>query len=427
MPKRPQVLVIGGGFAGLAAAKSLSGRQVHVTLVDRANHHLFQPLLYQVATGGLSPANIASPLRGVFRRDKNVTVLQDKIVSIDLREKTAHGEHGVYRYDYGVLAAGGRTSYFDRDHWQADAPGLKSLADATSIRERVLASLEAAESHGGAPLPSFVLAGGGPTGVELAGAIAELTRQTLKGEFRRFDPADCRILIADPGDRLLGNYPEVLSAKAAQRLRELGVEVCLGSRLLEVGPAHAVVGTEDASRRIEPAVTVWAAGVGAVDLTRSLAGQFAGELHPGGRLPVDSDLRLSGQADFFAVGDLAYCADENGKPLPGLAPVAMQQGRHAAKNVLRLIAGDSTQPFKYKDYGSMAVIGRGAAVAEMGRWRLSGFTAWLAWLFIHLLQLVGFQNRVLVATQWAWNYVTRNRDARLITSRELPPLTERSR
>ncbi|MEQ8847638.1 NAD(P)/FAD-dependent oxidoreductase [Botrimarina sp.] len=414
---KAQVLVIGGGFAGLAAVKRLSGRGVDVTLIDKANHHLFQPLLYQVATGGLSPANIAAPLRSVFRSKQDVTVIKDDIQSIDLADRVAHGRRGQYRYDTLILAAGGEISYFGHDEWRQAAPGLKSIADATAIRERVLSALELAESTRGERLPTFVLAGGGPTGVEMAGAIAELTRQTLKGEFRHIDPAECKILIADPGDRLLAGYPEKLSDRAADQLRSMGCEVCLGAALLDVGEDFAVIGDDEHQRRIPNAVTVWAAGVSAVKLTRTLAGQFGAELQHGGRLPVEKDLRLPGVADAFAVGDLASFYDQDGDPLPGVAPVAIQQGRHAAMNALRLAKGKPTKPFKYRDYGSMAVIGRGAAVADVGGWQLGGYPAWLAWLFIHLIQLVGFQNRLLVATQWAWNYFTRNREARLITAR----------
>lgn len=415
----PRVLVIGGGFGGLSAAKRLAGRNLQVTLLDRSNHHLFQPLLYQVATGGLSPANIAVPLRSLFHRHQDVTVVQDEVQQIDLKANKAISATSEYPFDYVIVAAGGTTSYFGHDDWRSDAPGLKALSDATAIRGRVLESLERAEVNPESGLPTFIMAGGGPTGVEMSGAIAELTRQTLKGEFRRIDPAKTRILLIDPNDRLLSQYPAELSDKAAEQLRKLGVEVQFGYALLDVDGQKAVIGNTEKSETIDNAIVIWAAGVSGSPLAGVLATQTKAELAHGKQVSVTRQLSLATHPHVFAVGDMAYCVDKDEKPLPGVAPVAIQQGKHAAENILRQVAGKPSKDFRYRDYGSMAVIGRGAAVAEMGSWHLSGYPAWLAWLFIHLLQLVGYQNRLLVAFQWGWNYLTRSRSSRLITT---PPV-----
>ncbi len=417
MKDQTRVLIIGGGFAGLSAAQRLAKHKVAVTLIDRTNHHLFQPLLYQVATGGLSPANIAVPLRSLFRRHERVTVVQDQITEVDLADSSVRSDRSTYPYDYLIVAAGGRTVYHGHDEWQSAAPGLKTLADATEIRHRVLSALEESEASESKGPPTFVIAGGGPTGVEVSGAIAELTRQTLRGEFRKIDPACCRILLIDPGDRLLSSYPEELSERAAERLRDLGVEVRLGESMREATPGSVVLGNEHRTESIDHAVMVWAAGIAGSPLADTLAEQAGIELERGNRVPVGKDLSLSSHPNVFVTGDLAHCLDNDGAPIPGVAPAAIQQGKHAADAILHRVRGKAPKPFVYKDYGAMAVIGRGAAVADLYGRRLSGYPAWLVWLFIHLLQLVGYQNRVLVACQWAWNYATKNRSARLITSR----------
>lgn len=409
----PRVVIVGGGFGGLAAAQRLARERVEVTLVDRTNHHLFQPLLYQVATGGLSPANIAAPLRNLFRKKPRVTVVQDEATTVDWERRSLRCADSEHRFDYLLVAAGGRTNYFGESERAALAPGLKSLQDATEIRRRVLASLETAEAAADRPLPSFVVAGGGPTGVEMAGALAELTRHTLKGEFRRIDPCRCRILLIEPGERLLSGFPAGLGRSAEKRLAEMGVEVRLKEFLLEVEEAGVVVGRDDQRLRIEHATTIWAAGVAGAGIAERL-GLGPSDLSPANRIRINSDLRMPGRERAFAVGDITSLDDGDGTELPCVAPVAIQQGRHAAENMLRMERGKPTRPFEYRDYGSMAVIGRGAAVADLRGRQLSGYPAWLVWLFVHLLQLVGHENRLLVAAQWGWNYFTRNRSARLI-------------
>lgn len=420
MPDRPRVLIIGGGFAGLSATQRLAHHDVAITLIDRTNHHLFQPLLYQVATGGLSPANIAVPLRSLFRRHRNVSVVQDSVEALSLATNSVRSQGAVYPFDYLVVAAGGRTVYYGHDEWESAAPGLKTLSDATEIRGRVLSALEASEANQSMGLPTFVIAGGGPTGVEMSGAIAELTRQTLRREFRRIDPAGARILLVDPGERLLSSYPEELSEKAAHRLKELGIEIRLGESLRQATPGTVVIGDEERSESLEHAVVVWAAGVAGSPLGKTLAEQAGVDLGRGGRVPVQNDLSLPKHPQVFVAGDLANCRDADGTVVPGVAPAAIQQGKHVADTILRRMRGKKPKAFAYRDYGAMAVIGRGAAVADLRGWRLSGYSAWLAWLFIHLLQLVGYQNRLLVACQWAWNYFTRNRSARLITTAPRP-------
>lgn len=413
--RRPRVLIIGGGFGGLAAAKRLARGAVQVTLVDRTNHHLFQPLLYQVATGGLSPANIAAPLRSVFRRRPSVWVVRDEIADIDLDARVALSATRRYAFDYVILATGGVTGYPGGASWADHAPGLKTLADATHLRHRLLRALEDAEARPDAsPPPAVVIAGGGPTGVEMAGAVAELTRHTLRGEFRRVAVERTPILLIDPGTRLLDSYPAALSERARARLEEFGVDVRLGALLEDTTGKTATLRTGDQTEAIDPAVVIWAAGVRASPLAMRFNEALGQAPAPGGRVAVGRDLSPGGAERVFCIGDVAAVETGDGEPLPGVAPVAIQQGEHAAKNVLRRIGGRSAAPFRYRDYGSMAVIGRGAAVAEMGRIRLSGYPAWLAWLLVHLLQLVGHENRVLVAWQWAWSYFTRNRSARLI-------------
>ncbi|MEQ8846689.1 NAD(P)/FAD-dependent oxidoreductase [Botrimarina sp.] len=413
MSRRPHVLIVGGGFGGFAAAKRLRNADVSVTLVDRTNHHLFQPLLYQVATGGLSPANIAAPLRNLLRSQKNVTVLQDEITGVDPTSSLAWSNSEHYAYDYAIFAAGGVSSYFGKPEWAAIAPGLKTLTDAREIRRRVLGALEVAELQGLSDPPTFVVVGGGPTGVETAGAIAELTRHTLVGEFRRTDPSKSRILLVEAADRLLTSYPESLSAAAAERLAEMGVELRLGSMVSELQNGEATLTSNGRSEKIATASIVWAAGIAGSPLAGELAKAAGIAPERDQRVAINADLTLTGYDNVFAIGDMVRFAGRDGAALPGVAPVAIQQGKHAAYNVLRSLRGKQRKPFQYRNYGAMSVIGRGAAVADIGPAKLTGYPAWFAWLFVHLLQLVGHQNRALVAMQWGWNYFTKNRSARL--------------
>jgi NADH dehydrogenase len=417
------VVIVGGGFGGLKAAQGLRRAPVEVTLVDRRNFHLFQPLLYQVATGGLSPANIASPLRSILRRQANARVLLGEVRGFDLEDRRVLLEEGDLAYDTLVVATGSRHHYFGRDHWEPLAPGLKTVEEATEIRRRVLRAYEAAEreTEPGAvrALLTFVVAGAGPTGVELAGALAELARVTLRDDFRSIDPAGARILLVEGTDRVLPGFPEELSEKARASLERLGVEVRTGVLVGAIDPGRVALGRAAGGAEVVEARTVlWAAGVRASSLGAELASQAGARLDETGRVLVGLDLCLPGRPEVLVLGDLAHVAGEKGEPLPGLAPVAMQQGRYASRLIARRLRGRSCPPFRYRDHGTMATIGRRAAVADLGRLRFSGYPAWLLWLFIHLLYIVEFSNRLLVLLQWAWSYLTRNRSARLITGEE---------
>jgi NADH dehydrogenase len=415
---RREVVVVGGGFGGLYAAKALRGAAVHLTIVDRRNHHLFQPLLYQVATAALNPADIASPIRSVFRGWPNVSVILAAVTAVDLAKKTLVLGDGELAYDYLVLATGASHSYFGHDAWAPFAPGLKSVEDALEIRRRVLLAYEMAERE---PDPArrrewmtFVIVGGGPTGVEMAGALAEISRQALSREFRRIDPTHARIILIEGESRVLPPYPEDLSAKARMQLERLGVDVWTGARVTGVDAAGVDLGPE----RIVARTVVWAAGVAASPLAKALGLP----LDRAGRVPVDPELTIPGRDDVFVIGDLA-AIQQDGRPVPGVAPAAIQMGRHAAANIRRAMDGQPLQPFRYRDKGSFATIGRGKAVGDLrGGWKLSGFPAWVAWLAIHLFFLIGFRNRVLVIVQWAYSYVTFRRGARLITGPPPPPL-----
>lgn len=416
-----KVVIIGGGFGGLNAAIALRRADVEVTLVDRQNYHLFQPLLYQVATGQLSPANIAAPLRNVLRRQKNAHVLRGEVQDFDLahREVIIQGER--LPYDTLIVAAGMTHSYFGNDDWQADAPGLKSIEEATEIRHRVLLAFERAEWEEDPErrrrLLTFVIVGGGPTGVELAGALAELSRHTLTNEFRNINPEDARILLVDAVDRVLNVYPESLSTKAAESLNRLGVEIHTGSMVKQIDAHGATLDSNGTQQRIDADTVIWAAGVKASPLALKLA-ESAGdqvETDRAGRLHVAADLSLPGHPNVFVIGDMSHLVDNSGDLVPGVAPAAIQQGQYVAKTIDRKLRGKTVKPFDYRDYGSLATIGRAAAVAKLGKFKFSGYFAWLLWLFIHLMQLVRFENRVLVFLQWMWNYVTRGRSARLIT------------
>lgn len=408
----PHAVIIGAGFGGLEAAKHLGNKPIRVTVIDRTNYHLFQPLLYQVATAALSPADIAGPIRGILTKDENIEVLLGEVQSVDIAGRLVRTADREIAYDYLVVATGSRHSYFGHDEWEKLAPGLKSLEDAIEIRRRILLAFEFAEktTDAGArqAAMNFVIIGGGPTGVEMAGAIAEIARETLAKDFRNIDPSKSRVILVDGGDRLLSGFPEDLSASALKQLESLRVEVRLGVHAENVTEEGVSVGGEFIPSRVK----VWAAGN-----TASLVGKTLGvPVDRAGRVIVQDDLTIPGHPEVQVIGDLAnFTSPASGKPLPGVSPVAIQQGRQAALNIVRMVAGGHPQRFHYWDKGSMATIGRNKAVADLNFIHFSGFLAWLAWLFIHVLYLVGFRNRVAVLLQWAWAYLTFNKGARLIT------------
>jgi NADH dehydrogenase len=419
MAVRPHVVIVGGGFGGLNAAQTLGKAPVRVTLVDRRNFHLFQPLLYQVAMGALSPANIASPLRALLKRQRNTEVLLDEVTGIDVPARRVLLKSGEIAYDTLIVAAGATHHYFGHHAWEELAPGLKTIEDALTIRVHVLSAFEFAEREADAEKRqswlTFVVVGGGPTGVELAGAIGELSRHTLRNEFRQIDPTTARILLLEGLDRVLPPYPSKLSAKAAQALTRLGVTVRPNTIVTNIEPGIVTIRSGDRTEHIAARTVLWAAGVQASPLGRILGQATGASVDRAGRVDVQPDLTLPGHPEIFVVGDLAQLRDQSGKPLPGVAPVAIQQGHYAAELIRERLRGGTLPPFRYRDHGNMATIGRAAAVADLHGVRLSGLLAWLAWLFIHLLYLVEFQNRMLVLLQWGWNYFTRNRSARLIT------------
>jgi NADH dehydrogenase len=412
MDARPHVVIVGGGFGGLTAAQALETAPVRVTLIDRTNHHTFQPLLYQVAMAGLSPAEIAQPIRAILRGERNTTVLMADAERIDAEGRRVYlKDGGVLDWDFLLVACGARTSYFGHDDWESAAPGLKSIEDAIEIRQRVLLAFEVAEREENvarrAELLSFVVIGGGPTGVELAGALAELSKFVLDRDFRRIDPAEARVRLLEGGPRILPSFPLDLSESAAAQLLELGVEVRTGAAVTSIEPGCVRLGTE----RLPASVVLWAAGVSANPLTASLGAP----LDKAGRVVVERDLSVPGQPRVFVIGDAARFDDKDGNPLPGVSPVAMQQARTAAKSIRRAIVGRDTLTFEYYDKGSMATIGRRRAIAMVDRMHLSGFLAWLAWLLVHIWYLIGFRNRLVVMITWAWSYFTYRRGARLIT------------
>jgi NADH dehydrogenase len=415
-----RVVIVGGGFGGLSAANALRREPVRVTLIDRRNFHLFQPLLYQVATGGLSPANIAAPLRALLKRQSNAEVLLGEVCGFDVAgRKVLLADGGAIAYDSLIVAAGVRHHYFGHDQWEPLAPGLKTIEDATEIRRRILLAFEAAERESDPAKVqnwlTFVVVGAGPTGVELAGTISELARHTLRSNFRNIDPARARIVLVEGEGRVLPVYPERLSAKALRQLERLGVEVRLGTRVTQVEPDSVMLLDNSEAELLETRSVFWAAGVKASPLGSMLHEAAAAPLDRAGRVIVEADCSLPGHENLFVIGDLAHFEHGGNGPLPGVAQVAMQQGRYAARLIAQRLEGRKVPPFRYQDYGSMATIGRAAAVATIGKLQFSGLVAWLLWLLVHLMSLIGFENRLLVLVQWSWNYFTRNRAARLIT------------
>lgn len=413
-PRVPHVVIVGAGFGGLAAARALSKAPVEVTVLDRENYHLFQPLLYQVATAALSPGHIAAPIRSLLRRKQNVRVRWGEAKAVDLARREVQLAHGdALSYDYLVLAAGARHAYFGHPEWEAHAPGLKSLEDALDIRRRILSAFERAEEERDAQqrnaLLTFVVVGAGPTGVELAGAIAEIARHTVAKDFRSIDPRTARVLLIEAGPRVLSAFSPGLSERAQRSLVRAGVEVKTGGAVQDI-TAEGVRLAED---WIPCRTVLWAAGVQAAPLGASLGVP----LDNAGRIKVEPDLSISGHPEAFVIGDLASFAHQTGKPLPGLAPVAMQMGQYVGRVLRQRLAQRPAQPFRYVDRGTMATIGRAAGIAQMGGLQLTGLVGWLAWLFVHLLLLIDFRSRLLVLFEWAWLYFTFKRGARLITRR----------
>ena len=415
-----RVVIVGGGFGGLDAAKilgRLSG--VSLTVIDRRNFHLFQPLLYQVATGALSPGEIASPLRAVLSRNRNTEVLLGEVVDLDVANRRVILRDGERPYDDLIVATGATHHYFGHDEWEPLAPGLKTIENATEIRSRILHAFEEAERE---PDPqkrhawlTFVLVGGGPTGVELAGALGEVANDTLRHDFRHINPAEAKILLIEGSDRVLPTFPPDLSHKAEKQLIRLGVRPIVSARVTEIDREGVTVHNGNEEQHIGARTVLWAAGVRASELGKTLAERAGAVLDKAGRVVVEPDLSVPGHPEIHVIGDLATFTHQTGKPLPGVAPVAMSEGRYVARLIGAKLAGRKTPPFHYLDKGNLATIGRNKAVADFGRLHVSGFPAWFLWVFVHLMYLVEFENRVLVLVEWVYNYITRNRGARLIT------------
>jgi NADH dehydrogenase len=422
MPVRHRVVILGGGFGGLYAAKGLRGQDVDVTLIDRRNYHLFQPLLYQVATGSLAPGEIAAPLRAVLRKQKNARVWLAEATSIDPAARNLILKDGSIPYDSLIVACGAQSHYFGHDDWEAVSPGLKSLEDAMEVRRKVLYAFEAAERE---PDPArrkawltFVIAGGGPTGVELAGALAEIAHDTLRSDFRSIHPEEAEILLVEGDTRLLTTFPERLSSAAEQSLAELGVLVRTKMMVTGIDQDGVTLAGSGRTERVESRTVIWAAGVAPSSFGEVLAKQAGAQLDREGRVMVGPDLTIAGHPEIFVIGDLAHVASDTG-PLPGVAPVAMQQGAYAAQAIVARLRGETVAAFHYHNKGNLAVIGRAAGVADFGTFGFHGVLAWLLWLFVHLMYLAGFQNRLLVFLRWGFQYLTFSHGSRLITG---PPL-----
>jgi NADH:ubiquinone reductase (H+-translocating) len=407
----PRVVVVGAGFGGLLAARTLARYPVRITLIDRKNFHTFQPLLYQVATAGLSPGEIAAPIRWIMRNRRNVEVLMSEVQDFDLARRVVKLPDAEVPYDYLIVASGASHAYFGHDEWEPFAPGLKTIEDALEIRRRVLLAFELAERQASSEKEqvqlNFVVVGGGPTGVELAGTLAEIARRALANEFRTIDPRKTRIVLLEGGPRILPAYPEDLSRSAEEQLKRLGVEVHTSAMVTNVTPGAVHMG----ETQLPAAVILWAAGVAASPLGKKLGAP----VDRAGRVAVNPDLSLPGHPEVFVIGDLATLKDKDGRLLPGVAPVAMQEGKATAHNIGSELQGEPRKNFHYFNKGNLATIGRAAAVAEFGKIHISGFVAWLAWLFVHIFFLIGFRNRIIVMVQWAWSYFTYERGARLIT------------
>lgn len=420
METRHHVVIVGGGFGGLHAARALKKAPVRVTLIDRRNFHLFQPLLYQVATGGLSPADIASPLRGILSRQQNVQVLLGDVTSVDLPNQTVWLDDQAVHFDSLVVATGVRHHYFGNANWEQHAPGLKTIEDALAIRRRILYAFEAAERETDPELVqawlTFVVVGGGPTGVEMAGAIGEIARYTLRRNFRAIDPSRAKIYLVEGLNQVLSSYRPKLAARAAHDLEQMGVDVHLNTLVTDIQADHVVLKSGETTQVVKAQTIIWAAGVQASPLGKQLADAAGAKVDRLGRVLVEPNMSLPNYPSIFVIGDLANCPDAEGQPLPGVALVAIQQGKYVARLITKRLKNEpALPPFRYVNLGSMATIGRARAVADMGWLRLTGYWGWLAWLFVHLMRLVGYENRISVFVQWAYNYVTRNRSARLIT------------
>jgi len=415
MSSEKHVVIVGGGFAGLNAAQSLGNHKgIRVTLIDRRNHHLFQPLLYQVAMAAISPADIAVPIRSILSKYKNIEVILAPVLGVDRQNRKVICDYKDIEYDYLILACGATHSYFGHDEWEDDAPGLKSTEEATEIRRRVFLSYELAERESNPEIQkehlTFIVVGGGPTGVELAGALGEISRYSLKANFRNINPNRTRIILIEAGPRILPAFEANLSEHAARELERLGVTIWTNTAVTEVRPDGVTAGGENIRSR----TILWAAGVLGNGMNRTLGVALDRQ----GRVIVEPDLSIAQSPEIFIVGDQAsFAHTADGRPLPGLAPVAIQQGRHVAKNIITELAGKARRPFVYFDKGIMATIGRADAIVESGRLRLTGFTAWLTWLLVHIAYLISFRNRVMVLFQWGWSYFSFRRGARLIRSR----------
>jgi NADH:ubiquinone reductase (H+-translocating) len=409
-----RVVIVGAGFAGLNAAKGLARADVEVTVIDRENHHLFQPLLYQVAMAALSPADIAVPIRSLLAKQRNVRVIKANVLGVDVAHRHVRTDSGEFTYDYVLLASGAQHAYFGRPEWEPNAPGLKTLPQATEIRRRVLDAFESAERETVAEARrrylTFVVVGGGPTGVELAGAIGEMSRYTLTRDFRSIDPRQTRVILVEAGARILPAFDEQLAARAMRDLESLGVQVWTAARVTNITEQGVTIGNE----QVAAATVLWAAGVRASEIGKTLGVP----MDEAGRVIVGADLTVAAHPEVFVAGDLAKCLDQEGKPLPGIAAVAVQQGSYFAQTLKDELHGRSRKPFHYRDKGKMATIGRSRAICEFGSLRLSGRFAWWFWLIVHIYYLSGFRNRLSVLVQWAWSYMTFGRGARLIVGKE---------